>query len=179
MDWYYAHYDGGNYSLFLNSKTGKIVRFTNSKAGQNRDYKSRVNPSSSDNDFLNYAKSILFECSGLSMNDWEYSIKTFINSTSFNKDDEGREFDGFINYYQNDSHYNADYTFTFFKTINTIKRADKVSIKINNTGEVLVLMAESYEDVFAPFEQAYINVPSLVSIEQSFEDQIRRTHNVT
>ena len=40
-------------------------------------------------------------------------------------------------------------------------------------------MAESYEDVFAPFEQVLIDIPSLVSVEQSLEDQIRKNHSVT
>ena len=40
-------------------------------------------------------------------------------------------------------------------------------------------MAESYEDVFAPFEQVLIDIPSLVGVEQSLEDQIRKNHSVT
>lgn len=165
--------------LTINSDTGKIVRYSDKNAGTDRNYQSKLGFDSTEKDFVDYAKYLMDNYTSINTDEWETEIKTKIISTNYDPKLNGKEIEGFVNYYQDDTEFSAEYTVSFYKTIAGIRRKDIVYVTFSNTGEIAAFYCESYDDVFLPFEKAIIDLQKINNIEKSEENNICRNHNVT
>ena len=91
--------------------TQKILRYSTAPVN-NREYISDVNPNSSEKEYIAYAKKIIAECAGISLDGWEVRITTYR--------DEYGIYNGFLNYSHEIPEYNAQYIFVFYKSVHDI-----------------------------------------------------------
>ena len=91
---------------------------------------SEVNPSSSNEEYIEYAKKVLFENAGISADGWEADVKI------------------------SDS---GEYTITFYKTIDGLRRNDDMQVVMSNRGEVRSYNAINSDEYFKPFESVKID----------------------
>ena len=147
----YSYVNGTN-TVFATyrSDTKQLMRYETLSEERNRAYQSSVNPDSSETEYLAYAKEIFLRYAGVSVEGWDVRIQTLWG-------EDQRRTDGFLNYSHENPRYNAEYEFTYSKTISGIERCDLMSLRITNVGEILAFDAENSDKAFAPFENAELD----------------------
>ena len=143
---------GAFYVAAFDSETGALMYYANSQAGKDRSFQSEVNEQSSEAEFLMYAKKLVSQHCSVK------GCQVEITSEIFEYDEESSNYypskhvDGYVNNTEDCSDFYAVYHFTFYKTIDGIRRYDTNVIEINNTGEVHRLwfnMQDVLYDVFS------------------------------
>lgn len=159
-------YTGGGTNTFvsvsLNENTGKIVRY---KFGpENRtdmlNPVAPINENSTEKDYLDLARSMILEYTGVDCGEWEYDVDTYIYHTTYNYSVEDWK-SGFMNFIKDDPEFDAEYTFRFYKTLSGLHRGDDVRAVIRNDGTVLEVRGEVYDEAFAPFADVKIDAEEL------------------
>ena len=173
-DVFSATYNGNLLLIEYNERTGKIARYERYSECTDRDYVSDVNPQSDEGAFVSYAKGLLLDLTGVSVEGREMSIATKII-----KEDGSAEYDTrFVNNSASDENFRAEYTFFFRAYIDGIARADDVSITVTNVGELCSLTALAYDEAYRRFEDITIDEVLVRSkVEQAFSS-VQETHNV-
>ena len=143
----YSYVVGANYAfLSYRNDTDKIIEFDISPIND-INYSSPVNPQSTESEYIEYAKKVLFDITGQSTEGWNLKIESYHKS-------HGRTYQ-FVNY--NDSSTVGQYTFTFYKTIGGFERHDKMYVKMTNAGEIFAVNAINSDAAFAPYSEIKIN----------------------
>lgn len=158
-------YGNGEEMTFVsyNSESEKMVTYLRSnRYTPNRSYLSSVNPDSTREEYIAYAKQILLEVSGVSAEGWEVAVETYREEYGYTKD--------FINYSSDIPENNAIYTFTFFKQISGIDRGDKMYVKMSNVGEILEFNAINYDEAFKPYENVAIDRKKITDAVSEISD---------
>ncbi|MGM9681339.1 MAG: hypothetical protein ACI3XR_07535 [Eubacteriales bacterium] len=164
----------------INDQTGQIVRYATKGVDYDRNYKSNVNPASGKEEFLSYVKNILWEYAGASTDDRQVRIVTEIIS----EDGSTELKDGFVNYFNDNPNFNAQYTFYFTGDIDGIARCDDMKITVTNVGEVCSFEARQLNEAYAPFVNAKIDREKIISaVEKAFSSITNyysvRSYNIT
>lgn len=145
------------YLASFDSVTGALRSYTDGRAGKNRLYQSEVNEHSSEAEFLAYAKKMVSQYA--SVEGCEVEIKTelyeFSEKWGYNSD---KTVDGYVNNAENVPDFYAVYTFTFYKTIDGVRRYDTNQIEINNTGEVISASLYMQDDAYEDFADMTIDM---------------------
>ena len=132
--------DGHIISISYRTDTNKVVSYNQLEA-KNSNYISAVNPASTEAEYIAYAKKIILDNTGMSLDGWMVKIESYSGTY-------GRE-NKFVNY-EEASLLNT-YTFTFYKTIDGIERCDKTVITMTNMGEIISFEAMPNDEAFAPY----------------------------
>ena len=148
--------------------TNKIVKYQRITE-DNREYKSPVNPYSSEEEYITYAKTLFRECAGISVDDWDVIIQTW-------REEYGLE-DKFINYTHENPSYNAEYIITFSKKISGIDRCDKMYVRMTNVGEVIEFNALNYEQSFEPFADIRIDRDAIEEAAWRAFNDVKQNYN--
>ena len=162
-------------SISYRNDTDKIVKYSRYAPCTDRDYKSDVNPKSTEKEFIEYARKILLENAGFSTEDWQVRVSTKIVEAKNWPDNPG---DKFINQTNEDPDFQAEYTFTFYKTIAGIERIDMVNVTMSNTGEIISFNAEEYDDAYKPFLDAKIDYNNVIREAENAFARVGNYHNV-
>jgi hypothetical protein len=145
------------YLASFDSVTGALRSYTDGRAGKNRSYQSEVNEHSSEAEFLAYAKKMVSQYA--SVEGCEVEIKTelyeFSEKWGYNSD---KTVDGYVNNAENVPDFYAVYTFTFYKTIDGVRRYDTNQIEINNTGEIISASLYMQDDAYGDFADMTIDM---------------------
>lgn len=174
IDLYFYIVSGTYVAMKINDQTGKIVSYDTGGWNFDRNYKSTVNPKSGEKEFLTYAKNILWEYGGASTDDKKVRIVTKIIS-----EDGSVEFkDGFVNYFDENPNFNAQYTFFFTGDIDGIARCDDMQITVTNVGEICSFEALQFDEAYAPFENAKIDRDKIISTVEKAFSSVRNSYNV-
>lgn len=185
VDRYSAMYDAENdlrIYVYYNTRTGKIAKYETEVPCVDRNYKSDVNPQSSEKDFLAYASGLLSKHAGISTEGWQVKIVTEIkNETPISQFE-----DGFVNNSKNDPDFNAGYTFIYYKTIDGIDRIDNMRISMTNCGEISLidaLNAQGSSSLYEPFADIKIDREKIISAVESAFSHVHKypiiSHNIT
>ena len=128
-------YHGKNIFVRYNAKTNKIVELDQyDKFEYDPNFVSEVNPSSSDEEYIEYAKKVLLENAGVSTDGWEATV----------------------NIYEDNDCY-----VSFSKKIDGFDRNDGMSVIMSTRGEVRFYNAINSDEYFKPFENATIDKEKL------------------
>lgn len=140
--------DPNSKTVYVNYRTDtdQVVRY-NQTIALDANYKSDVNPQSSQEEYLAYAKKILLDEAGISLDGWKIKVNS-------SKVVCGAEYQ-FVG--SNEARYINTYTFTFYKTISGIQRCDKTTITITNMGEVVFFEVMPNDEAFAPYKNVKID----------------------
>ena len=171
VDVYEQSYNNRMMFVWYRADTGKIVKYKRYDDCVDRNYKSCVNPDSTEAEFIAYAKQVLLDNAGVSADGWEVQITTARAQYGTSQ--------GFINYSQETPEYNEEYTFTFYKTISGIERYDKMYIKMTNVGEIIEYEAMINNEAYKPFESAQIDRERLEAAAWSAFRHISSQYAVT
>ncbi len=138
-------YDSDRSFVKYNAKTNKIVKLDQyDKFEYDPNFVSEVNPSSSDEEYIEYAKKVLLENAGVSADGWEATV----------------------NIYEDNDCY-----VSFSKKIDGFDRNDGMSVIMSTRGEVRFYNAINSDEYFKPFENATIDKEKLEeSIWEAFSD---------
>jgi hypothetical protein len=151
----------------FDSVTGTLLSYANTNAGKNRAYQSEVNDKSGEADFLAYAKKLISQYT--SVEGCEVEIKTSVYE--YDEDDDyyayQRGYDCYVNNTENVADYYAIYRFTFYKTINGIRRWDTNTIEIHSTGEVDSAGFYMQDELYADFADAKVDMKQAEALAES------------
>ena len=143
--------------VYYRTDTDKIVKYHYCGEPENydRNYSSPVKPDSTEEEYIAYARQILLECAGVSAEGWEVMTTTYFlipNTLPFYASPSYQRIDGFTYYADDSCDPNAEYCFTFYKTIGEIVRSDKMYVRMTNVGEIIDFHAISCDEAFKPYE---------------------------
>lgn len=138
-------YRSNNIFVRYNAKTNKIVKLDQyDEFEYDPNFVSEVNPSSSDEEYIEYAKKVLLENAGGSTDGWEATV----------------------NIYEDNDCY-----VSFSKKIDGFDRNDGMLVIMSTRGEVRFYNAINSDEYFKPFENATIDKEKLEeSIWEAFSD---------
>lgn len=138
--------------------TGELVYYVNAYAGTNRAYQSEVNDKSGEAEFLAYAKKLISQYA--SVEGCQVDIKTKLYEYDEGSDDclYRESLDGYVNDPEMLSDYYAAYQFTFYKTLDGIRRHDDNVIEIYSTGEVRLLSRDMQDEMYADFADVKVDM---------------------
>ena len=142
-------------SLYVryHAKTGKMTRFVRKDSQISRDYLSELSPSSSEKDYLEYVKEILWKQAGVLLDGREMVLRT----TIIKNDGSTETFPYFVNNSEENPDFCAKYKFTFCSYVDGIKRADDIEIVITNFGELFEMYAYSMDAKYRPYQDLKID----------------------
>ncbi len=149
---------GNYYIVSFDSVTGALMSYTNGGAGKNRAYQSEVNDKSSEAEFLAYAKKLVSQHSSVEGCQVEITTKICEYDAEDGNYYSRRHVDGYVNNIENVSDFYAVYHFTFYKTIDGIRRYDTNVIEINSTGEVYRLWFNMQDELYADFADVKVDM---------------------
>ena len=142
----------------FDSATGALRVYINGNAGCDRGYRSVVNDKSSEADFIAYAKNLVSQYFSVEGCEVEITTEIFeydeLDETYYPK----MQIDGYVNNSENNLDFYAVYYFTFYKTIDGIRRFDTNVIEINNTGEVHRAWLDMQDGLYADFVDVDIDM---------------------
>jgi len=154
-EWYSQLYNGSSLFVFFHPITGDIVEYDRYDPCVDREYSSPVNPYSSEEEYIEYAKDILEEYANVTTEGWLVKVSTFWknrgNRDYFIQDTEEKE----------DPELYPTYTITFYKQIDGIECRDKMYVKMSNMGEVSQFNAIANGERYEPFEDVEIDREAL------------------
>lgn len=138
------------YMADFDAATGALRSYINFQAGNDRSYQSEVNEYSSEAEFLAYAKKMISQYASVEGCEVEIKTELYEYDEEYGYYKHDRTVDGYVNNAENIPDFNARYEFTFYKTIDGVRRYDTNCIEIINTGEVasasLYMQDELYDD---------------------------------
>lgn len=134
--------------LAYRAGTDRLVKFKVSPT-YDRSYASPVHPDSDEAAYIAYAKQILADYAGASLEGWQIRVVTYRAEYGYS--------DGFLNYSHEIPENNAEYTVTFYKEISGIERSDSMYVTMTNVGEILAFSAENCDEAFQPYESVKID----------------------
>ena len=146
-----------------NDNTGNLVGisfYPHNTHNRKTDFVAPINENSSEKDYLDLARSMILEYTGVDCGEWEYDVDTYIYHTTYNYSAEDWK-SGFMNFIKDDPEFDAEYTFRFYKTLSGLHRGDDVRAVIRNDGTVLEVRGEVYDEAFAPFADVKIDAEEL------------------
>lgn len=142
----------GEFSMAtFDSATGALRSYINGNAGYDRGYQSAVNDKSDEAAFLAYAKNLVSQYSSVEGCEVEITTEIFEYDELYETYYPKMQIDGFVNNSENNLDFYAVYYFTFYKTIDGIRRFDTNVIEINNTGEVHRAWLDMQDGLYADF----------------------------
>ena len=152
----------GDYTIYalFNEKTGIMVGCDYSPKIKSQGFISPISENSTEKDYLDLARSMILEYTGVDCGEWEYDVDTYIYHTTYNYSVEDWK-SGFMNFIKDDPEFDAEYTFRFYKTLSGLHRGDDVRAVIRNDGTVLEVRGEVYDEAFAPFADVKIDAEEL------------------
>ncbi len=152
-------YEADSDSVFidLDSKTGKLLRYSVVQDGVNPAYEAEVNKYSSEEEFTAYAKKMMVPYD--STEDCEVEVRTTLmkHIDRFDCYNTDRTVEGYVREENYPQAY-AEYTFTFYKTFAGVRRYDTSSITIKNTGEISDIHVETGDELYEPFADSDIPI---------------------
>lgn len=146
-----------------NDNTGNLVGisfYPHNTHNIKTDFVAPINENSSEKDYLDLARSMILEYTGVDCGEWEYDVDTYIYHTTYNYSAEDWK-SGFMNFIKDDPEFDAEYTFRFYKTLSGLHRGDDVRAVIRNDGTVIEVRGEVYDEAFAPFADVKIDAEEL------------------
>ncbi len=161
-DVYRARDGKNNIFAYYNEKTGKLFKIRQSPEKGELSFTGGLSAESTEKDYVDYARSLILEYTGVDTAGWTYDADTRIVSSSpdIKYTDEESSAD-FKNKLRDDPEFRAEYTFRFYKTISGIKRGDDVKAVMRNDGTVLEICGEVYDEAFEPFADINIDAEEL------------------
>ena len=164
-DLYLYSLNNTGYRVDINSKTGKVVFFSDITAGRNHEFISPVNPSSSESEFIAYASSILSEYMDISTEGWNVEITTERHESDWHWGLLERQYE-FVRY-EVDPDIDVSYTINFYRYLNDkcegIRLADTVYVKMTSFGEVVELSGEVFDDKYIPYKDIDLDVDQIIN----------------
>ena len=153
-DMYWNGTEGAFAALWFDEVTGGIVRYTYSpdETPDALTFTGPINEDSTEKDYADYARAVILEYTGVDAREWKYDVDTHVTEPSLIHvyTDEDKTAD-FKNYTKEDRDFRAEYTFTFYRETDGIRRGDDVKAVIRNDGTVLELCGELYDKALEPF----------------------------
>ena len=153
-DMYWNGTEGAFAALWFDEVTGGIVRYTYSpdETPDTLTFTGPINEDSSEKDYADYARAVILEYTGVDAREWKYDVDTHVTEPSLIHvyTDEDKTAD-FINFTKEDRDFRAEYTFTFYRETDGIRRGDDVKAVIRNDGTVLEFCGELYDKALEPF----------------------------
>ncbi len=162
--------------VYIDHDTGKIVMY-NSTGNTKDKYESPVNAYSSREEFVNYAKELLLEYTGVSAEGCEVRIKTVGIRTTY-KYTQDEIIDGFANFTKYDPDFYAEYDITFYKKINGVNRADVMRVMMKNNGVVKKVFGIELDDVYEPYLDTEIDADSITKYVESQMDLLKEKYDI-
>lgn len=161
----------GRDAVFVSYRTdtNKVVKYQKSTA-TDRNYKSAVDPYSSETDYIAYARTVLLENAGISVDAWDVEIQTWRSEYGYT--------DGFISYVHELPSYNAEYIIAFSKKISGIERCDKMFVHMTNVGEIIEINAVNYDESFSPYANVQIDKIKIEEAAWKAFDNIRKNNDI-
>lgn len=161
----------GRDAVFVSYRTdtNKVAKYQKSTASD-RNYKSAVNPYSSEEDYIAYAATVLLETAGVSVDSWDVKIQTWRSEYGYTE--------GFLNYVHEHPSYNAEYIITFSKKISGIERCDKMFVHMTNVGEIIEINAVNYDESFSPYAYVQIDRTKIEEAAWKAFDNIRKDNDI-
>ena len=144
----------------FNEKTNRMIRCEYYPEKGETDFVAPINKNSTEKDYLDLARSMILEYTGVDCGEWEYDVDTYIYHTNYNYSVEDWK-SGFMNFIKDDPEFDAEFTFRFYKTLSGLHRGDDVRAVIRNDGTVLEVRGEVYDEAFAPFADVKIDAEEL------------------
>lgn len=154
-EWYSQSYNNNSLFVFFHPITGDIVEYDRYDPCVDREYSSPVNPYSSEQEYIEYAKDILKEYANVTTEGWQVKVSTFWKNR------------GNVDYFIQDTEEKEDpelyptYTITFYKEIDGIECRDKMYVKMSNMGEVSQFNAIANGAQYEPFAEVEIDREAL------------------
>ena len=145
----------------VDENSGKVVNYSLHSGEATTEYIAPITADSDEDDFVNYAKTVLSEYAGVSVDGLDVEIKTARLRTSNIWSKENPK-DGFIKYTEPDPEFTAEYQIRFFKKIDGVKRNDAIYVYITEKGEVLEFCAMQYDEAYEPFLDVQIDVNAIM-----------------
>ena len=153
-DMYWNGTEGAFAALWFDEVTGGIVRYTYSpdETPDTLTFTGPINEDSTEKDYADYARAVILEYTGVDAREWKYDVDTYVTEPSLIHvyTDEDKTAD-FINFTKEDREFRAEYTFTFYRETDGIRRGDDVKAVIRNDGTVLEFRGELYDKALEPF----------------------------
>jgi len=148
--------DDSLYLFLYDCDTGKIVQYSNLKESINRNYSSPVNPSSTEAEFIAYAKQILIDIFGKSTEGYAVSVRTNLDGQN---EYAKKWVDGFVSdpEEKEDPLDNVCYEFTFSQAIDGIECYDKMTVYVTNVGEPIKVDSMADAAKYEPFKDLKID----------------------
>ena len=166
-----------NESVVINRKTGKIVEY--SCSSRNKDfYDSPVNAHSSREEFIQYARDLLLEYTGVSTEGCEAIVSTHAIGTTYKYTKEELNTD-FVNFTEYDPDFSARYEIRFQKKIGEVNRADRMIVEVNNDGTVQHIYGLDMHDEYEPFADVEIDVDSIIRYVEDRIDDVKKKYDIT
>ena len=144
-------------SVHYDCETGKPVKYQLAEKAVNRQYSSPVNPNSSEDEFVAYAREVLTEFSGKSTEGLTATVQTQLNGNIFEL---LNRFENFPEEHEIPSK-NACYVISFQKEICGIFSYEEMTVTMTNVGEIISIDAIADLDKFQPFENIAIDIEHL------------------
>ena len=152
----------GDYTIYalFDEKTGIMVGCDYSPKIKSQGFISPISENSTEKDYLDLARSVILEYTGVDCGEWEYDVDTYIYHTTYKYSEYVWKSD-FLNFIKEDPEFDAEFTFRFYKTLSGLHRGDDVRAVIRNDGTVLEVRGEVYDEAFAPFADVKIDAEEL------------------
>lgn len=147
--------DEGTYIAFwFDEVSGKLIRYkyATAETPDTLTFTGPINEDSTEKDYADYARAVILEYTGVDARKWKYDVDTHVTEPSLIHvyTDEDKTAD-FINFTKEDRDFRAEYTFTFYRETDGIRRGDDVKAVIRNDGTVLEFRGELYDKALEPF----------------------------
>jgi hypothetical protein len=161
----------------INRKTGKIVKY--SCFSHTKDlYDSPVNAHSSREEFIQYARDLLLEYTGVSTEGCEAIVSTVAIGTTYKYTKEELNTD-FVNFIEYDPDFSARYEIKFQKKIGCVNHADPMRVEIRSDGTVSLIYGIDLDDEYAPFADVKIDTDSITRYIEDRIDEIKKKFGIT
>lgn len=182
-DGVYDEYDAKDGLFMLDEETERIVSYDSYTNKTGDDYKSPVNAHSSRLEFIDYARSILLEYTGVSTEDCDVLIKTVKLNTTYKYSKEETEQD-FVNFVEQDPDFSAEYRITFKRKLDSVYRADLIEVVIESGGDVISFKCMTSDKKYEPYLNTKIDKERIIKeAEEAFKldvsDYDVTSHSIT
>lgn len=171
-DGVYDEYDAKDGLFMLDEETGRIVSYNSYSNKTGDGYKSPVNAHSSRLEFIDYARNILLEYTGVSTENCDAMIKTVKLDTSYKYSKEEIEQD-YVNFIEQDPDFSAEYRIIFKRKLDSVYRADTIEVVIGNGGDVISFKCMTSDKKYEPYLNTKIDKEKIInSVEKAFKRDV-------
>ncbi len=162
-DYYDTSFSGKDFTVVFSEDTGKIVKYDNPVRSTDHNFISDVNSRSTEEEFLAYAKKMILDISGVSVEGRQFRMSTLVK----NSDGTAKYHDGYVNNSDTDPDFFAYYSYGFYSTLGGIEREDLIGIGFSNFGAVYYLSAFNNDAICAKFADVQIDKEKLIESVRS------------